>query len=966
MSMDVRWRALAWPVLALACLVGGRASGAAQSGQEPSWRVLSVGRSQYQLWRRGELLLTFNQHVAGHKGLRPDMSAMPEAKDGARMFHDRFGFLPPRGRQLELKERKLQFDYAYTARRADPRTLSVTTRTATRETTLADGCWVWVPVDGWLNGGRCVVTEKGGATRSLELPTKRGPVSEQAVSLEFQAPDGGRFTIVPSGPVPVDSDIGNILVYFWKGFIRQGHPWETTLSFQFDGRLEFEPANQIVEMGEWFLYETSQDFSPGSATGMEDWLDAPAGKHGFLQMDGGRFVFEDGTPVKFWGINIGFSHMAVPPDQAEKWAQKLAKHGANIVRMHKFTGHKRWNGLMSDENPFDFNEEQARLMDNIHAELGRRGIYVSWSPIFAIQFHEAFRDRMLAYDELKNASAEMGGMFANALYPASTFAPGVQDIYIDIVTAWLNRVNTVTGRRYADDPALAYVEMRNEADVFFGVSRLLGACPTYKKLVRDKYSAWLREKYGTDEALRVAWGDQLGDGESLSTGGFYPFHYTRDPIRATPRAADGYHFLYDYQTEFYRRFARAIRATGYRGALVGSCWRGGDTYGELYNIASDREVGLIDRHNYFGQGMPMIGRPGSSILGAGVRQVADRPFALSEWAGSHVFGAESPPTVGFIGLGLQGWDASMQFASAWWGINTNGRGSCDAFDSIGQYPFIARTLYSGNLREAPPVLTRRVSVQELHAGRFGPDEASGVSTERTAAFYGDDVPEAVLAAGKLSLEYVDEPVEPRVVKEDLSRYIDHEKGIIRAAGGQVVWDYGGRGFYSVDTASTQAVIGFGGGRKHELTDCTISYENPFANVYVVAREPGAALADARQILIMTIARTAAEGSLLEETVIRPLSVPQREPIPGNRHDLFVKRQLEEPVLRLEPVQAGVAIKRGGSCRVYPLDHDGRRRGHSSLVPGGDVVPVQRVGDEWRIGLDGRRFLTPYYLVEFEG
>ena len=30
----------------------------------------------------------------------------------------------------------------------------------------------------------------------------------------------------------------------------------------------------------------------------------PAGKHGFLQTRGREFVFEDGTPVRFWGTNF--------------------------------------------------------------------------------------------------------------------------------------------------------------------------------------------------------------------------------------------------------------------------------------------------------------------------------------------------------------------------------------------------------------------------------------------------------------------------------------------------------------------------------------------------------------------------------------------------------------------------------------------------------------------------------------
>ena len=30
----------------------------------------------------------------------------------------------------------------------------------------------------------------------------------------------------------------------------------------------------------------------------------PAGKHGFLRVEDGNFVFEDGTPVRWFGLNV--------------------------------------------------------------------------------------------------------------------------------------------------------------------------------------------------------------------------------------------------------------------------------------------------------------------------------------------------------------------------------------------------------------------------------------------------------------------------------------------------------------------------------------------------------------------------------------------------------------------------------------------------------------------------------------
>ena len=61
----------------------------------------------------------------------------------------------------------------------------------------------------------------------------------------------------------------------------------------------------------------------------------PAGKHGFLQVQGRHFVFEDGTPVKFWGTNFNGCGCFPEKDYAPKLAKRLAKIGINLVRFHQ-------------------------------------------------------------------------------------------------------------------------------------------------------------------------------------------------------------------------------------------------------------------------------------------------------------------------------------------------------------------------------------------------------------------------------------------------------------------------------------------------------------------------------------------------------------------------------------------------------------------------------------------------------
>ncbi|MBD3267615.1 hypothetical protein GF373_13180, partial [bacterium] len=61
-------------------------------------------------------------------------------------------------------------------------------------------------------------------------------------------------------------------------------------------------------------------------------LDAPAGKHGFLDIRNKRFVFEDGTPARFWGTTMAGAACFPPQDKAPLLAERLSRMGFNLVR----------------------------------------------------------------------------------------------------------------------------------------------------------------------------------------------------------------------------------------------------------------------------------------------------------------------------------------------------------------------------------------------------------------------------------------------------------------------------------------------------------------------------------------------------------------------------------------------------------------------------------------------------------
>jgi hypothetical protein len=267
----------------------------------------------------------------------------------------------------------------------------------------------------------------------------------------------------------------------------------------------------------WFPFEPREYFK-SQTLDMSGWLDKPAGSHGFLQMNGKEFRFEDGTPIKFWGVNISSNEPFSEKEKAETWVQLMSKYGINGVRFHKFTW-EATDGVHSTEITAD----KWRRFDYFNHVLREAGIYYSWSHIYGHRLLPADSGRVLAYQEIRDTKfpwSHLNGTTASLV----NFAEDLQALNIELTVNMLNHVNPHTKLRYADDPALTFIELQNEDNIFWGaIEETLKQTPTYRKMLCEKFSAWLRKKYGTAEALRKAWNDQgLEAGESLEKSIFTP------------------------------------------------------------------------------------------------------------------------------------------------------------------------------------------------------------------------------------------------------------------------------------------------------------------------------------------------------------------------------------------------------------------------------------------------------------
>ena len=92
---------------------------------------------------------------------------------------------------------------------------------------------------------------------------------------------------------------------------------------------------------------------------------------------------------------------------------------------------------------------------------------------------------------------------------------------------------------------------------------------------------------------------------------------------------------------------------------------------------------------------------------------------------------------------------------------------------------------------------------------------------------------------------------------DLAKY--RQGNAIVSATGQLAWNTDGKGFFTVNTPGTKAVVGFAEGKPQQLGDVTIELQCPYASLFVTAAEPGATLATARSALICAVARNCNSG-----------------------------------------------------------------------------------------------------------
>jgi hypothetical protein len=264
---------------------------------------------------------------------------------------------------------------------------------------------------------------------------------------------------------------------------------------------------------DWFPFSFPEEMDENSPLNIGKLvLDPPAGKHGFLTVSGNSFIFEDGTPAKFWGTNLCFDACFPEKKEAEKMAARLAFFGFNAVRLHHMDYYFEPRGIFKDVSPVykdpqkkrtgALSEKQLDKLDYLIYQLKERGIYINMNLLVSRHFTEA--------DGVPHAK-ELG----MAAKPVSMFDPHLIELQKKYAKDLLTHKNPYTGLTYAEDPAIAMIEITNENSVLtdWKINRLnpeknsLKNCipPYYANYLDMLWNNWLENKYTSLESVSLAW-----------------------------------------------------------------------------------------------------------------------------------------------------------------------------------------------------------------------------------------------------------------------------------------------------------------------------------------------------------------------------------------------------------------------------------------------------------------------------
>ncbi len=374
-----------------------------------------------------------------------------------------------------------------------------------------------------------------------------------------------------------------------------------------------------------------------------------------------------GQRIRFWGVNTCFSANFPEHADADRVAARLAGLGFNCVRLHHMDMMPYPGGIFADKTLTHLDDTALDRLDYLIAALSRQGIYVD------LNLHVSRR-----YPRPDATPAQKGlpdyDKIVDLFYPE--FITAQKQYARDL----LGHLNRYTGRKYAEEPAIALVEINNENTMFlWGGAQKIAALPEpFAGVLRQRWCDWLAGHYANRDALERAWaagGEPGGLEKDEDAARNNVAIWKPGIVQSNPRRRDWFDFLQTIDAAYFTDMRRFLRdEIGVRCPITGTIGLG------PLGTRSQANMDFVDAHAYWDHprfphkpwdhadwlinNRPMVENPaGATLWTLAATHVAGMPFTVTEYnhAAPNEWQAECMPMIA-AHAALQDWDAVFLFA----------------------------------------------------------------------------------------------------------------------------------------------------------------------------------------------------------------------------------------------------------------------------------------------------------------
>ncbi|MCS6823077.1 MAG: carbohydrate binding domain-containing protein [Cytophagaceae bacterium] len=629
--------------------------------------------------------------------------------------------------------------------------------------------------------------------------------------------------------------------------------------------LEAATLKGPMDEGKWYTITIDTKRNGSHYVDWSSLLDAPAGKHGFAKVVDGHFQFEDGTPIKFWGVNLVASSCFPEKKVADSLATRLARMGCNIVRLHHLDA--PWyspNIFGNAPGTRQLSAESMDKLDYLIAALKKKGIYIFMDLLVHRNFTQS--------DGILFTPPDYGGK------QIAYFNERIIDLQKEYITQLLTHKNPYTGLAYVDDPAIVGSEFINESSAFLHFG---------SDILTEPYRKELNEKF-----------QQAYPGKKMTV---FDLDYSKgnSPVLSPRKDFSGDHeatirFLSEVEKKYYRTMYTHMRNIGVKYPLSGSNfpipilpYQYDNTvndfiitndywdHPQIWKINNDWSRILYAPLN----NTSMIANPSTSTINNIMKyKWYKKPFIVTEFNACYPneYILEALPLVAAYSS-LQDNDGLIQFD---FGPTMVGEQRMGGFstnlmpDHLAQWVVAAPIFLRGDIKKAPGLVTDSIAETQLY----------------TLPAYSDFLDKHFYLSyiTKVCKSYGDKKTgNPK----DFLKYYDESKKIIQSETGELTLDFK-KNILKIDAANVQGALGNTSESNIDCKNFSVKLKNKWASAILISKQ-NKPISESSEFYLVVVTPTKMSGQVYNKSrnvLSNPGSLPLKAQVAEGEVELKLTAQ----------------------------------------------------------------------------